>query len=337
MSVITAVLINDTRADRHHGCTSVMDAIEQLSAASSIEMLATNPVHLDWRTNTAFRSAFDRADLVIVNGEGTVHSGKPEGRALLAAGDAARAAGKRSAIINFSWHGNDVDMERQLASFDLVAVRESRSFASVAEIRSDCRLVPDLSLYGPRPKRRERSGVGFGDSVMAHVTDALIRKSGELNARAMPIRFAGAGVGGKARFARSFVSRDALRHPHEGAAAARRLAWHSGATTPDLDEYLNRLSHLDLLVTGRFHGVTLALRALTPVLAVASNTPKIEGTMADAGLEPWRLVDPSRLDRALIEKASAWTADERRNVEQYLSLANSEAERLFCDLRACVG
>ena len=61
-----------------------------------------------------------------------------------------------------------------------------------------------------------------------------------------------------------------------------------------------------------------------------------DAILADAGLKPWRLIDIAELDRELIERASGWDAEERRNLERYLERAQSDAERLFRDLRALV-
>lgn len=333
---VSAVILNDTSPERHHGCTSVIGAIERLCASNGIIIVGSHPSNSDWRSSPEFGSRVESANLLIVNGEGTIHSSKPQGEALLAAGEIARASGKRSALINFTWHRNNPEMERLLSCFDIVSVRESISFDALAKIRPDRRMVPDLSLYGPRFDSDRRGGVGFGESVITSVADALIAKSNDLSGAALPIRFAGPRLPNKLYFARSFFSKASIVSLRQVANDSRRLAWHLGSTTDDLSDYLTRLSHLKLFVTGRFHGVALSLRALTPVLAVRSNTPKIEAILADAGLKPWRLIDIAELDRELIERASGWDAEERRNLERYLERAQSDAERLFRDLRALV-
>lgn len=49
---------------------------------------------------------------------------------------------------------------------------------------------------------------------------------------------------------------------------------------------LPQLAGAELVVTGRFHGVCLAIPARRPFLALASNTHKVEGLLADAQPSP---------------------------------------------------
>jgi len=55
------------------------------------------------------------------------------------------------------------------------------------------------------------------------------------------------------------------------------------ATCPDIYAYINWLKSLDLYVTGRFHGVCLAMMFQVPFLAIPSNSHKIEGLLEDCG------------------------------------------------------
>jgi polysaccharide pyruvyl transferase WcaK-like protein len=55
------------------------------------------------------------------------------------------------------------------------------------------------------------------------------------------------------------------------------------ATHPDLYAYVNWLKSLDLYITGRFHGVCLAMMLKVPFLAIPSNSHKIEGLLEDCG------------------------------------------------------
>jgi len=55
------------------------------------------------------------------------------------------------------------------------------------------------------------------------------------------------------------------------------------ATHPDLYAYISWMRTLKLYVTGRFHGVCLAMMLGIPFLAVPSNSHKIEGLLKDCG------------------------------------------------------
>ena len=331
---LAAVLVNDTRVDRHHGCTRVMRAIEALCAANGIRIAATAPAHRDWRLDTAIEAALESCDLVIVNGEGTIHHNRPMGEVLLAAGAAARARGKPAALINFSWQDNGPAFAAKLADFALVAARETRSATAIAPARPDCRVVPDLSFYLPVAPAPARRGVGFSDSVVRSSRLSLDRLRRAHGATSMPIRFSAPGLVGALRAARPYLSREDLRRPGEFVAAIAGLfdQWRHQAATDDA--FVGRLAALELLVSGRFHGVTLALAARTPVLAVGSNTHKIEALLEDAGLAPWRMTDPESIDAAAIERAKAWTGDEAAKLDAYVNAGRAAAEALFGEIAA---
>lgn len=329
MAQIEAVLVNDTRVDCHHGCTRVIEAIHRLADANGIAIIAAAPAHHDWRLNPEFMRAFDRATLVIVNGEGSIHHNRPAAEPLLAAGALASARGKRSALINFSWFANDDRMAQGLKSFDIVSARESASVDAVQVARPDCRMVPDLSLYGSDADSELRSGIGFGDSVLIDRSRALLDACDRVGGTFVPIRY-----GSMFRLGRSFFSRDALTSPSQLRTAARIALAHARRRDADADSFVRSLAQLRLLVTGRFHGVTLAMCAHTPVLAVPSNTGKIEELLSDAGLDAKRLIDPRQLDRQRADEASRFSDRERRNVARYLTAARENAEALFRDLKA---
>jgi polysaccharide pyruvyl transferase WcaK-like protein len=330
----SAVVINDTRVDQHHGCNRVMCAILDLAAANGVDIIGMAPAHRDWRSDASFTARFERSEIVIVNGEGTIHHSRPAAIPLLAAGARAKDLGKKCVLLNFSWFANDSAMERALQDFDILSARESMSQEAVRTVRPDCRLVPDLSFYGPTVDGKSRDGIGFGDSVNAADSMALHRLRKRFDGTFVPIVTPKPGLGGKLRLVRYFLS-------NHGASDRRPLGFriaqayeHIREGRRDQGDYLSLLSRLRLLMTGRFHGMTLALCAGTPVLAVPSNTPKIEAVMSDVGLGAWRMVGPDEIDEKLIEKASAWHGDEREKGSRYIGMAAEEANRLFRDVRA---
>jgi polysaccharide pyruvyl transferase WcaK-like protein len=311
-----------------------MRAIFELASTNGIDIIGTARAHRDWRTDASFTAAFERADVVIVNGEGTIHHSRPAAVPLLAAGARAKELGKRSVLLNFSWFANDRAMEEALQDFDILSARESMSLEAVRKVRPDCRLVPDLSFCGPLVDGDRREEVGFGDSVNAADSMALHRLRKRFHGRFVPIATARKRAGGKLRLARQFVASHGLGDPRPLGFRIAQAFEHYRGNIREPSDYLSFLSRLRLLVTGRFHGVTLALCAGTPVLALPSNTPKIEAVLSDAGLGAWRMIEPEELDEQLIAKGASWHGDERESVRQYIASAAEQAERLFRDVRA---
>jgi polysaccharide pyruvyl transferase WcaK-like protein len=326
------VLINDTRADLHHGCWRVMRTLESQLARVGLEVVARAPAHADWRKDPAIADAVAKAALVVVNGEGTIHHDRPAGAALLAVGAAARAAGVPSALINASWDANGLAYTVAAGAFDLISVRETRSAAQLEDAGIDSRVVPDLSLFEAVDAPSARSGVGFTDSVLRDVALELEAARKRLGGIALPIHFNAPGLRGSLQNLRDGVAKRDLADPAFLARSiAARLAWRA-AETGDEADYMAKVAALDLLVTGRFHAATFALAASTPVLAVESNTHKIGATFDDAGLAPWRRIAPADLDADLLARAARWEPQEEAALADFLADGRRATTALFDDL-----
>lgn len=334
---IPVCMLNDTRVDRHHGCERVMNAIGALATANGMEVLATSPAHSDWTRNGAFLRALERSRLIIVNGEGTLHHDRSAARKLLEIGRFARVYGKPVALVNAGWEANSPDFLRMLEDFDLLSMRDAASARAVRAGGLSCRVVPDLSLYGPAPAGSQRGSgerLGFTDSVdrfKAVELDACRRRMG---GDFVSIVFPAPGPLGHLRFVRQgFGVRD-VRTPAtllRISAMRHRLARSSFRET---ERFLASLAGYRLLVSGRFHVCTLALITGTPFIAVPSNTGKIAALIADAGLQPWRA--SASLDERGIGEAHAagWTAQEREAIASHVYAARAGAEKLFRDMRS---
>ncbi len=331
---VKAVLINDTRVDRHHGCTSVIGTIDSLCAANGITITARGPAHCDWRADAALTAAIDAADCVIVNGEGTIHHDRPAGKMLLAVGEYARQRGKRACLINATWQANSADSLRLLESFDIVTVRESASEAELVAHGFSPRRIPDLALYHRPEQAQQRSGVAYCDSVQGPKALALYRRMWALGAEPLPIVQLSHAPMEMLRWLRRYdPSALALLRPAH-ARDALRASWQDyRAQVADRDAFTARVAEKELIVTGRFHMMIFALGASTPLLAVGSNTHKIEATLHDAGLEAWRMVsDPSSIDAGLVERARVWHGQEQANLTEFVRQGRGEMERLFSSI-----
>jgi polysaccharide pyruvyl transferase WcaK-like protein len=326
------VVINDTRVDRHHGCTRVMRTLESGLARAGMEVIARAPAHADWRTDSTVRDAMGRAALVVVNGEGTLHHDRPAGRALLAVGAEAKALGLPSALINASWDSNGPAFSAALADFTLVSARESRSAHQMAKAGVTARVVPDLSLFETVEPAPFRDGVGFTDSVVRETAVALDAARRRLGGQAMPIHFSPPGLKGDLKTVRDAVARRDLTRPlFMVRSIAARLASRAAETADEAD-YMRRLSGLALMVTGRFHTANFALAAGTPLLTIGSNTHKIAATLEDAGIAAWRNVEPGDLTADLLTRAAHWQDDEAAALSAFLADGRSRTLALFGDL-----
>lgn len=100
----------------------------------------------------------------------------------------------------------------------------------------------------------------------------------------------------------------------------------------DYQKFLHELYGSELLVTGRFHAVTMALATQTPFIAISSNTHKIKSTVQDALGSTLRVKsDIEAVSSALAEDFSefaTYSTAERTALDRY----NTKAKKLVDDM-----
>lgn len=332
--MIKAILINDTSADRHYGCDRVIGTIERQTAANGMTIIARSPVHYDWREDSKIVEAIARADIVLVNGEGTVHSGRSAARNLVSVAEHCSGSGKPAILFNTCWFDNGPELADMARDFALITVRESESERQLKAAGLDCRCIADLALNGSIEPSPQRSDIGVTDSALSDVAlelDLLRRRIGGLP---VTLFHGQKGAVGLRFFLRQYGARRLLGRPAALVRAIRASAATYACQAPSTEALIGKISGLELLITGRFHAAIFALAAMTPVLAVESNTPKISATLADAGIEPWRTQSTVAFDDNLVRRASAWSSDEKANIRDFLSDNRKRQSQLFKDLAA---
>lgn len=320
------VLLNDTSARFHHGCTRVVRLLLRGLEEAGFEIAARSPARADWASDRDFVTALQSCQAVVVNGEGTLHDGAPLGARLLSVLDHAAAEGKPVALVNALWERNPPEWDRWLKRLALVSARDSESAAAMACVRGDVTWVPDLSLSAPSEVAAvARHGLVVGDSVRLGTRRRLARAAQRLGAAYVPTKTLSRPVW-HGRFAGGVLWR------------AYNGVW-TGPLPPfempqDELAYLARIGQAEAHVTGRFHGVCLSFLTGTPVLAVASSTSKIERLLDDAGLGDGRLLSPEAIERLTPGDARRpWEDWEREALDDFLARARQGAGQLYAEIR----
>lgn len=264
-----ALVLNDTRREgcRHHlGCHTVMGNLLRLCGYADIEVVATIP-RADACNAPEFHRLLPSVDLIVVNGEGTMHHDAPGALQLAEAIWFAKSRGKRTALLNTVWQENRV-ANTCLASLDFIHARDSFSAAQLAPLyRGELVLAPDLCM-GRDPACDDAaspSSTGFHSAAPCIVADSVhetdTRRLYDYAARhRLPFRVM-----------QIWAGRPSIGlHP---AARSRFLA---------RDDFRSET----VLLSGRFHAACLALKHRTPFLVLPSNTHKIEALLHDADLPP---------------------------------------------------
>lgn len=285
---------------------------------------------LKWRDK---REICESADLVVINGEGALHHDRPAVAEVIGLAKLRNAAGKTTVLLNTSWFQNAPERSRDLGAFSLVAARESVSAGKIAEDGGLVpMLVPDLAIaYAARSGVRYQGGgsVMVSDSTKPERTKELRRVAASHGWEYLPV-LAYPETPRPGEKSRKIVQRARMARCL-GALAPILLGtrYHAHAVgVADTLDYLQRLAASGGVVTGRFHTVCFALAMGVPFVAVASNTPKIEAIIRDAGLDPKKRVLPVEELRKL-DGVRAYDAQESAALEEFARRAVAEVDGMW--------
>ncbi|MFM7333180.1 MAG: hypothetical protein ACKO1H_02005 [Tabrizicola sp.] len=119
-------LVNDTGGSRHFGCKAVMRSLRHvLAEIPEIEIVGIHTV----KERQLNEADFAAAEVVFVNGEGTIHHDGPRSLFLMGVIARARREGKRVVLANALFQMHAYADQRILEGLALLAVREPRSAA----------------------------------------------------------------------------------------------------------------------------------------------------------------------------------------------------------------
>lgn len=129
-----AVILNSTHKKPHFGCKLVTSAYEELCEARDIEILARIE-----KRHSPDLSICDKADIVIINAEGSIHHGKNEFFLDYA---------KRWPCVLINGSMEELSEGANPGGFKLVTVRESLTQSYLSdEFGIACELVPDVVFH----------------------------------------------------------------------------------------------------------------------------------------------------------------------------------------------
>lgn len=227
-----------------------------------------------WKADSELRRSFDGAELVVVNGEGSIHHDLPRALALLALCATCAEAGLPVHLVNCSIQSMDTALLRRvLPTMEAIHVREQLSARVVTDTGRTPLVTVDLAFLADMEERAApelpaminpacacllSSGVLVNPQALSNQIDVL-RKAG-----LDPVYFA-IGDGGEIDCA-SKVCGEA----HIPMVRADSVPWRS------LLEYLSRYV---VAVSGRHHLNIFLARAGVPFIPLPSNTWKIEATL----------------------------------------------------------
>jgi hypothetical protein len=149
----TMYLINDTGSSNHAGCKAVMRSLRaSIGSISAVRLIGSAP-HTALAVDEAM---YDEADIILINGEGTIHHSNRHAIHLLNTIMRAKQDGKKVSLVNALFQQYDYVDAEILRGLALLAVREPKSGAFARAFAGSPRIFLDAAadkrfLYGGTP------------------------------------------------------------------------------------------------------------------------------------------------------------------------------------------
>ncbi|MDI7861202.1 polysaccharide pyruvyl transferase family protein [Rhizobiaceae bacterium n13] len=350
----TAVLINDTSTKAHLGCRIVVAQIARLAASAGIRIAASASVHADWREHPDLMAMMRDADIVIVNGEGTLHDSSRQARALAEVAPFCREAGVPSVLINSVYERNDSDIALACRAFDRVYVRETGSAKEARDAGLLVEVVPDLTLSSNVMTAFRQQPRGTTIAVTDNANRAVGQRTLDEALTREDVRFLHLDTSEpynpfmERPDAPEFVFMNSGREteplpplPRQSTALRafrkslfkphfrRRMKMFRELSEPlSSRQILSRIAISKGVVAGRFHAACMSMLSETPFAAMSSNTSKMRGMLTDAGASRLLADDP----RAAFHLVDDWRDSDKTAVAAYVQRARRDAKAMFDDI-----
>jgi polysaccharide pyruvyl transferase WcaK-like protein len=310
-------IINNTRPTSHYGCLMVMKNLETLLQAQGVDVVWTWPVSEDWRKHKTAIREYPSVDAVIVNGEGTIHHGPRRWQAQALVEFAAFAHDELKVpcfLINATLFANEASVYEQIRQFDAVYVRDRSSFETLVKCRIPATFVADMTFALPAsvPYQPQKGRVCVIDSVMQTDIPYLKRFSRKY----------------RAAYRSMIVARPSnyrfWKRPRKYLVECFKWLVRDRKVSLDPVTFEAYLAQCNLVVTGRYHTVTMCLKNKIPFVALESNTPKITFLLNEVFGHSKRVIRAADLDSLSLEDWARYSPDEMDAIERFLIKAEQD-------------
>lgn len=329
------IILNDTSNESHHGCVLVMENINKLLKKNNMEVICTNPSGVDWKKNISLLESIPRCDLILVNGEGTLHHAQPVARDLISIAKYVKQNYKIPVVlINTTYEENGDDFAEYTRCFDLIYVRENLSKNELKKYGINSKVVPDMTFYSKfdLSKKVNQNLIGVTDSVYINKSRELFQFALRKNYEYLPILTFpknNRSIKEKISFMRFMIFRKSIPILlYIRAIFDYRIAKMLHYTC-DYHNYIKKISDLDLLIVARYHSLCFALKTLTPFFYIESNSFKMKGLLDDIDIRFSKLLSSNNLENLIPYKFSQ---EELKNISSYINTAPDRIELMFSEI-----
>ena len=328
----SAILINDTISERHHGCFTVIKQINKFLLKHSIKITYSHDTNSNLED---FVSVVNKKkitfDIMIINGEGSLHNSNTKTKNIIEIGYWTKKVLKKKVfLINSVFQNNNDELISKIKSFDKIFVRDKFSQNYLNENCVQSNYTPDIvfSLI-TKPNISFNKKIIFTDSVYRDTTHILLDEAKKIDALYLPLStrpmFSFSRV-----YIRFIIRFYILKMPfifnkykNKDYEVQRRYVNH--------DLFLKYISSSSINVCGRYHAIIFSLIFKKPFVAIKSNTHKVESLLDEIGLTN-RLINIKDLNKKNLLNFSKFTNNEIKLIENFISLANEKIDNMFFEI-----
>lgn len=317
--MFTAGIFNDTTSDLHFGCDLVMYQLTKQLSDIGIEVIWSWPVGEDWRPHSERILRRQIPDLILVNGEGSIHNSAERERAqyLPELVDFIKLNwGIPCVLVNATLYKLREREVNLIKKFDLISLRDSSSRAVIGYESNNVLVTGDLSLtfnfFPEASNKRIITGL-VTDSVVTESSKALGEFAQRKNWR--KLNFIHGGAPPKQILDESTLERNFLKMFNQSSGIA----------------LVHYFSLIEKILTARYHCVTLCLLSRTPFMAMASNTPKIEFLLNDI-FGSLKRIYSTQSENEIID----FDSEEIRKIDDYICNVQKRYSEFFRRVKSLV-
>lgn len=329
------IIANDTRIEKHHGCSRVMNTIDRNLFIRNAEVVRSIKLLEYWDSDENIKRDILQTDLVIINGEGTLHDDNPYINRLLSLIEFCKHYDLPVVVINSTISDLSEKNLELLKQATAIYVRESYSYDYLLRHNIESLVVPDLTFWNSdrfdNTQIESASKIGYTDSVIkksAVKIDKYAKKSqleyidifnnnDYLDENIMTVLQ-------KKRMLRFL--RKSLKKAIRQYFLTKKRKKNGLYQKQNQVDFIANLNQYKFIFTGRYHMVCFCLVMKIPFFAISSSTYKIEGLLQDVGLNSARLISPDQIN---LDVTFDFSADEISNIETFLIESNSKINMMF--------
>lgn len=319
--MIKVAIINDTRPTHHYGCMLVMENLIRLLAKQNIDVVWTWPVGIDWRKHKPKIRNKPRVDAIIVNGEGTIHhsANRKHARALSEfAIFSEHELNTPSYLLNATLYKNEAALYRNLKAYKAIYVRDKGSLEELNSFGLVGKYVPDLTFA--KAKRHSRNPIKKGCVIDTALKSEIPILKEYCNKKSFDFRSMVVARPSNANFFKS--PRPFVKNIIKWLASD-----HNVSLSPS--DFIDYLNEYEMVITGRYHSVTMCLKNKIPFVALESNTPKITFLLEDALHSISRIVKFDKLDQLDLELYEHYSKNELKSLQNFITRAETDIQLMI--------